>query len=69
MATTLTPDRRLLEGFSFYITASVKPSLSQMRVIIEAAGGKILTSPPSVEEMQMHRVNVRLSVCFRRDSS
>ncbi|XP_065830875.1 PAX-interacting protein 1-like isoform X2 [Oscarella lobularis] len=41
-------DRRLLAGSSFYATPNVQPAPSQLNVIVESAGGKVLTSPPSV---------------------
>ncbi|XP_075068234.1 PAX-interacting protein 1 [Mixophyes fleayi] len=51
----------LFKGKYFYITPGICPSLSTMKSIVECAGGKILTKPPSFRKIVEHKQNKSLA--------
>ncbi|XP_069814980.1 PAX-interacting protein 1 [Dendropsophus ebraccatus] len=51
----------LFKGKYFYITPGICPSLSTMKSIVECAGGKILTKPPSFRKIMEHKQNKSLA--------
>ncbi|KAG9476412.1 hypothetical protein GDO78_003128 [Eleutherodactylus coqui] len=51
----------LFKGKYFYITPGICPSLSTMKSIVECAGGKILTRPPSFRKIMEHKQNKSLA--------
>ncbi|KAM4029229.1 PAX-interacting protein 1 [Anomaloglossus baeobatrachus] len=51
----------LFKGKYFYITPGICPSLSTIRSIVECAGGKILTKPPSFRKIMEHKQNKSLA--------
>jgi len=45
------------QGKYFYITPGICPSLSTMKVIVESAGGKVLSKQPSFRKIMEHKQN------------
>lgn len=50
----------LFKGKYFYITPGICPSLSTMKVIVESAGGKVLSKQPSYRKIMEHKQNKNL---------
>ncbi|KAF6086529.1 PAX interacting protein 1 [Phyllostomus discolor] len=51
----------LFKAKYFYITPGICPSLSTMKAIVECAGGKVLSKPPSFRKLLEHKQNKSLS--------
>lgn len=51
---------QLFKGKYFYITPGICPSLSTMKVIVESAGGKVLSKQPSYRKIMEHKQNKNL---------
>ncbi|XP_048727007.1 PAX-interacting protein 1-like isoform X2 [Ostrea edulis] len=47
--------KKLFEGMSFYISPSVSPPLSDLKKIVEAAGGKVLKQRPNLLTFTEHK--------------